>query len=49
MKHYNYKKVILSLLVTLDIQKVVDKTRSEDAGTCPYDQPGYGILLIATK
>jgi len=30
------------------IQKVVDKIRPEDAGSRPYDQPGFGSLLFAT-
>ena len=45
LEHYkNRKKLSLPY-----IQKVVDKTHPEDAGPRPYDQPGFGTLLFATK
>lgn len=42
--HYNGRKG----MKTPFIEAVVRKTRPEDAGPRPYDQPGFGTLLFAT-
>jgi hypothetical protein len=43
--HYHYRKG----MDTPFIRQVIDKTRPEDAGPRPADQPGFGTLLFAIQ